>query len=341
MAVWLVRAGRNGEREQFALERGAAVIGWEELPDLSQFANREALDAQTRVTYPYTKANVIPIWVGELWAFRERIQHGDLVVMPLKTRSVVAVGRVEGPYRYRADLPDYRHTRPVEWVRDDLPRSAFDQDLLYSLGSLLTVCQIQRNDAERRILALVQGKSVAGTPVAQSDPSEAVSLEPAHVALDLEGYAADQIRTFIQQKFKGHRLAGLVTAVLKAQGYQTQTSSPGPDGGVDIIAGAGAMGFDAPRLLVQVKSTDQPIDVKALRELRGIMKSFGADQGLLVSWGGFRQSVLGEARPLFFEIRLWDAGDVVASLLEHYDRLPAELQAELPLKRIWTLVLEE
>ena len=32
MALWLVRAGRHGERENMALENGLAFIGWEELP---------------------------------------------------------------------------------------------------------------------------------------------------------------------------------------------------------------------------------------------------------------------------------------------------------------------
>lgn len=71
------------------------------------------------------------------------------------------------------------------------------------------------------------------------------------------------------------------------------------------------------------------------------MRSFGAAQGLLVSWGGFKQTVLSESRQHFFDTRLWDAGDVIEMLLANYDRLPPDLQAELPLKRIWTIVPEE
>jgi hypothetical protein len=37
----------------------------------------------------------------------------------------------------------------------------------------------------------------------------------------------------------------------------------------------------------------------------------GAAQGLIVAWGGYRQSVAKEASRLFFEIRLWDSGDLV------------------------------
>jgi restriction system protein len=36
MAVWLVLAGRKGERESFALVENSAVIGFDELPVLSQ-----------------------------------------------------------------------------------------------------------------------------------------------------------------------------------------------------------------------------------------------------------------------------------------------------------------
>ncbi|WP_346864991.1 hypothetical protein [Methanocalculus sp. MSAO_Arc2] len=36
MTLWLVRAGRYGEREQLALEKKIAVIGWDDVPDLSQ-----------------------------------------------------------------------------------------------------------------------------------------------------------------------------------------------------------------------------------------------------------------------------------------------------------------
>jgi restriction system protein len=71
------------------------------------------------------------------------------------------------------------------------------------------------------------------------------------------------------------------------------------------------------------------------------MKDFGAEQGLLVSWGGFKRSVLSEARRAFFEIRLWDAGNLVEEVQQHYDQFPEGLKAELPLKRIWTLVQED
>lgn len=115
----------------------------------------------------------------------------------------------------------------------------------------------------------------------------------------------------------------------------------GPDGGVDIIAGYGPMGFDSPRLVVQVKSEDVPVDVKIVRELQVVMKNLRADHGLIVAWSGYKSSVYKEAAQLFFELRLWDASDLVNAVLTNYEKLPEALQAELPLKPIWVLVLSE
>jgi restriction system protein len=224
-----------------------------------------------------------------------------------------------------------KHSRPVNWLNTDLPRSAFDQDLLYSFGALTTVCQVSRDKAEQRIEGMISGK------VPKPDHEE----KEAEIA-DLEEYGRDQIRVQITQRFKGHDLARLVDEVLKAQGYYTRRSPEGPDGGVDIIAGRGTMGFDPPFLCVQVKSADAPVDVGVLRELQGTMKSYGAERGLLVSWGGFKTSVVrGEAPRQFFEIRLWDADDLIKAIMNNYEHLSGDLQAELPLKRIWVLVPEE
>ncbi|MDP2949149.1 MAG: restriction endonuclease [Chloroflexota bacterium] len=315
------------------------VIGWEELPDLSTVKTREALEALFFEKQPDAKPARIANWVGQIWAFKYKIELGDLVVLPLKRQRAIAIGKITSPYQYRPELPpDARHTRQVKWIRKDLPRQSFDRDLLFSLGAFKTVCQIQRNNAEERIQAILEGRTskLPSTPSEIAEP--VVDAEPPQ---DLEEFTRDQIGTYIGQRFRGHDLARLVTGLLNAQGYKTEMASPGADGGVDIIAGQGLMGFDPPRLCVQVKSSDQPVDVDILRALQGTVQSFGAEHGLLVAWGGFKQSVLTEARKGFFKIRLWDSGDLVNGLMQNYDKLPEDIKAELPLKRIWMLVPAE
>lgn len=339
MTVWLVRGGMNGEQENLALENGVAVIGWDELPDLASIDGREKLSDLMREHYPEKGKGTIANYVGQVWAFRSRIEKGDLIVLPLKTRAMIAVGKCTGSYKYEPNNPEgARHTRKVQWLREDIARETFNKDLLYSLGAYMTVCQIQRNHAEERIRAVLEGK---GDPLVTTVAGDGDDLDDLLSTTDLEQYASDQIRKYIAQKFKGHDLAQIVAQVLRAEGYQMEVSPPGPDGGVDILAGRGPMGFDLPRLCVQVKSISSAVDAKVFRELRGVMEDRGADQGLLVSWGGFTRAAMEEARRVFFRVRLWDAGTLVAKILENYEKLSEELRADLPLKRIWALVPAE
>jgi restriction system protein len=203
--------------------------------------------------------------------------------------------------------------------------------LLYSLGAFRTVCQIDRNDAEKRISAMLKGKHLE---INQPESEETEEKEE----IDIEQVAEDQILKYIGQKFTGHALARLVEAIMKAQGYITSRSNPGPDGGVDILAGAGQMGFTEPKICIQVKSSTNQADVTVLQNLIGTMQKFKANQGLLVSWIGFNAKVLEESKLSFFCVRLWDAGNLLREILEHYEKLSDSLKAELPLKRIWALV---
>lgn len=331
MSVWLVRAGRHGEQEEVALKNGLAVIGWIDLPDLSNVKSKEDLRSLYESTYPGTKKKTADNEVGQIWTFLSRIKEKDLVVLPSKFSPSIAIGEVVGGYSYRTDIaPNVRHVREVKWLKTDIPRSTFDQDLLYSFGAFMTVCQIERNNAEARIRSILSGTYQRNDDDVQIDE-----------VIDVEQVAQDQIADYLNRKFKGHDLTRLVEAVLQAEGYVTYRSEAGPDGGVDILAGSGTMGFDSPRLCVQVKSSQSPADVTVLRNLQGILKNFGAEQGLLVSWGGFNKAVLEEARRNFFTIRLWDSQTLLQAILRNYDRLPDALQAELPLKRIWALVPEE
>ena len=76
---------------------------------------------------------------------------------------------------------------------------------------------------------------------------------------------------------------------------------------------------------------------KAMR----IATSVAAQEGLFVSWGGFKNSVYKQASTLFFKIRLWSQKELFEQLFANYDKLDDDLKAELPLKRIWTVAAQE
>jgi len=341
MKVWMVRAGRQGEDEGSALEAGFAIIKFRELSDLSTVKSREEMLSLFRKTFPHDSKYRLGNFAGQMWTFGHRIEQGDIIALPLKSAPRIALGRVTGPYKFQNVRGESRHTIPVNWIRPDVSRSEFGQDLLFSLGAIMTLCRIERNNAEARFEALINGQKDPGyqSPTKLKEANE--ESESSVSSVDVQQLVQDQIMKYIEQHFKGHDLARLVDAVLNAEGYITKVSPSGPDGGVDILAAKGMLGMEEPRLCVQVKSQQSPADVTVFRTLQGTMQTFQADQGLLVCWGGFNKVVLQEARQRFFSVRLWDSKDLMEAVYRDYDRFPEELQAELPLKRIWALVLEE
>lgn len=340
MTLWVVKGGRAGEREDRFLDHSVVGVGWEEIADLDTFADRDALKGAYRVAYPGESEGRVGIQVGQLWALSHTMRDGDLVVVPLKTRGQIAVGRVSGPYRHTNEYgSDMVHVRPVKWIRKDFPRTAFDQDLRYGFGAYLGVSTVSRNNAESRVEAIVSGQpapqpSIPTTPVGPETQAE-------HSEIDLEDTGREQITDLIERRFKGHDLGRLVDAILRAQGLFTRVSPPGPDGGVDIVAGGGSFGLEDPHMVVQVKSQVGPADVVILRELKSALGDYRADQGLLVCWGGFKDTLKREARNDYFKIRLWDRLDLLNAIFQYYDRFEEDLKAELPLKRIWTVAREE
>src|SRR5437867_9153677 len=233
MALWLVRAGRLGENENYDLSNNVVTIGWNQLPDLSSIKQKSDLETLYFRTEHNAKKMQAANHVGQIWNFFKEIKIGDLVALPLKSQSLIALGKVESEYQHGEIAPGIRHYRKIKWLKS-IPRSEFDQDILYSLGAFMAVCRIQRNDAENRVKAML-GKSEVGEKPIFETAKEISELPEENI--EIEQYARDQLVKYVGAKFSGHKQARLVDAILRAQGYTTNVSPPGRDGGVDILAG--------------------------------------------------------------------------------------------------------
>lgn len=340
----MVRAGRTGECENKFLEENRIYLTWEDLSEnLSKFKEKKALYDFLIEKYSDAKPATVRNWTGQIWPIAKEMKKGDWIVLPSKKKPAIHFAKITGDYVNTPNNENpFFHYRDVKWFATDIPRSNFDQDLLYSFGAFMTICRITRNDAEKRIKAMA--KSNWKTPPSVPLPSlkEDMSKEGEPTSFDdFERIAKDQIAKFIIRKFKGHGMAELVEAILNAQGYSTFRSPEGPDKGIDILAAPGSLGFGTPKLCVQVKSGDAPVDRPTLDQLIGAMQNVNAEHGLLVSWGGFKTTVDKEVPSQFFRVRLWDQETIIDELVKNYDNLDEDIKAELPLKRIWTLATPE
>lgn len=337
MTLWLFRAGRNGEYENKFLSDGKVYLTWDGFNyNLKDFEDKQKLVDFLMEHYGAERINRARNWAGQMWPIAHEMKEGDWVVLPSKIKSAIHIGEIEGEYVFNKDAENpYFHHRKVKWFATDIPRTHFDQDLLYSFGAFMTVCKIQRNDAEARVKSMAKNNWIAATTknltVSNSNDGEEDGF------IDLEQYANDAIAKYIIRKFKGHAMARIVDAILKAKGFTTYVSPEGPDKGVDILAAQGHLGFGSPKICVQVKTSDTPVDRPTLDQLIGTMHNFKAEHGLLVSWSGFKSTVDKEIASQFFNVRLWDQKAIINELLSNYDKLESDIKAEIPLKQIWIL----
>ena len=344
MAIWLIRAGSHGEYELKFIQENRVYVTWEDLDvNIGKLVDRNELTKAMTQRYQDTKPKAIANWVSQVWPFAHEMMKSDLVILPLKTQRGIQIGEITGDYHFAPEGPSpFFHWRPVKWIGEAVPRANFGKDLLNTFGAFMTICRVQRNNAEVRIAAMRANgwkpESLAAVTKAPSVGLDGATSEMGDT--DLEEAARDQIAQLIMARFKGHGLTRLVEGILKAQGYITYRSAEGADGGLDILAGAGPLGFGSPRLCVEVKSESSPIDRPTVDKLLGAVTKFGAQEGLFVSWSGFKTNVQKELAASFFRVRLWTQKELLEALFAHYDNLDDDLKAELPLKRIWTVAVQ-
>lgn len=346
MTAWIIRAGRHGEREGWAIANGVAGAGWHEVPDMSSADTKDKVRALVDAAFSTAPLGRRANYTGQLWALRGTIKPGDLIVMPMKTTKKIALGVCTTGYTYRESDSNgsQRHTIGVEWKNTDVTRAAIKDDLLNTINGAMTIFQAAKNNAEARLRTAMQTGidpgSGGATPTAPKasgpEPFDDADVTDPTPAPTLEAIR-DRVTTHLVENFKGHRLTELIAAILRIKGYVCEVSPPGPDQGVDIIAGRGPLGLDSPTLIVEVKSEAGQIGSTVVRGLQGAMSQHRADQGLLVAWGGLNKQAKNEIRTDRLTIRVWEADDILDHLFDVYDRLPDDMRVAIPLKRTWVL----
>jgi restriction system protein len=350
---WVFRTGKEGVRTEWSLNNNLCGGGWVELPDLTGVRDKEVLRGIVETSMPNASKNALAGYTGQLWSLISRIQPGDFLVLPIRSTSQLAVGQVTQGYTYLASEDESkRHViGGVNWIKKDIPKSVIKQDLLYQLGSALTIFGVNNNDAEWRLeQVLATGKDPGErtefsqgrpTAIALTAENEFEAEYEAQATLDLETIAGDEIGKRIQEDFKGHALSELIEAILTAEGFTCLNSPPGADGGVDVLAGKGPLGMDSPRIVVQVKSQMSAVSSEVVSQLIGVMNNYSADQALLVALGGITLPAQREHKNQWFKVRVWTLATVVEGIYRNYDSLPSEIQAKLPLKQIWVPVVTD
>lgn len=111
---WMYAPGENARMWNDCLRNGIMSLGWDELDDLREYENREAMRDQMRQEYgidgAYTNDSLAT------WEFVNEIQVGDIVFAKKGRTHIVGRGIVESDYRYDDSRGEHRHVRKVRWT---------------------------------------------------------------------------------------------------------------------------------------------------------------------------------------------------------------------------------
>ncbi len=325
MATWVVRAGEGSEIVGQVRELGVVAIGWHEIGDCSDYQSREDFRYAYHQAYPdETNKYRIGMQAGQVYRFVREIAIGDIVMTPDSPARDVLIGEVTGEYEYDpGQIDGYPNLRSVVWKRT-VSRDDMSTGLRAVTGAIMTVFTVEGFDQE--IQRLLEGRP-------KPPPEEQVSFYE-----DTQS-KADELVSDIIARIAPYDFQDLVAALLRAMGFRTTVSPPGPDGGKDIVAHPDALGFEQPRIKVQVKHTKASVGAPDIRSFRSTVAP--GEKGLFVSTGGFTSEAKREPEKAGQSLTLMDRDQFVDLLTEYYEKLEPEYQAMVPLKKVYIPVKVE
>lgn len=319
----MVRAGDDNELFEIFEERGLVAIGWEDMGDVSKLSTREEVKQRYREIHSEQKKSRVATSAGQIYRFAHEIQKGDIVLTYNKSSREYLIGEITSDYKPNPD-PDftdrghYQHVRKVDW-KDKVSRDEFSVPAKNSFGSTLTVFQLNEHIEEIE-------KVLSGEPKPDKDEETQPLLE------EVEAKATELISDKISN-MDPYDFQDLVAAVLRSMGYQTQTSPPGPDEGIDIVAHPDALGFKKPMIKVQVKRREKSMGRKEISSFIGAIGE--DDKGLYVSTGGYTRHAQKAADKTHLRLTLLDRDDFINLLIQNYEDIEPEYQSLVPLKKVY------
>lgn len=245
---WMVRAGERGFRFEDFKEKSVVCIGWKEVGDLSELKTRELMKKRVASVFPDWTAYELGGSVGQLYRFAHEIKDGETVITYDTASRVYLVGQVKGGYEYTPGLVDGQpNIRRVVWV-GEIPRDALSVASRNSLGSTLTLFSLPPDVVKEMTASMGEGGKKAPQPVDEAFINDQVD--------DLYKDQQTKSLEFIKDRviaLKWDEMQELVAGLLRAMGYKTRISPSGSDRGKDIVASPDGLGFEDPRIVVEVK----------------------------------------------------------------------------------------
>ena len=317
--VWVVRAD-GGQYTQACVDGGFTGIGWEDVGDLTDVADKAQLSTiYAAQAQPEEGKGTIDTNVSTIWRFLDAIKARDWIITPAQRRRDLRYGKVVGDYCWVAE-PDGsiipRHRRDVEWSAGVLDRHSLSLAFQYTLYSPLTVFNVRHvNEFLEKI-----GEPV---PISQTVVSPSERTKPYELAIE-------RILTLSPTDFE-HLVGYLLTAI----GFDIEVTRPVADGGVDFRGTLNVSNAAQINITGQVKRYQRgsKITARPIRDLRGRIPI--GEQGTFVTTSDYTKDARSVAeQDGFARVGLINGEQLVDLLTQHWPDIPPEFRDALGLKPI-------
>ena len=337
--MWMVRAGRGGIYADYFLSESVVAIGWGEVGEVDAQTPDREIRRLVNKAYPREKPKTRATWTSLVRRFIKEVGIGDPVVTYDNDSRMYHLGAIRsdaGRSSRKANGEDRQEFfRKVEWTAE-VPRDSLSVPTKNRLGGILTLFRVPADASEELLQCAFQptpngAQDDEPPPASETDETDAI-----------QEYI-DKSDQFIEDaiaKLDWQQLQDLVAGIIRAMGYKTRVSSPGPDRGVDIFASPDGLGLSEPRIFVEVKHRAGSIGAPAIRSFIGGRQQ--GDRCLYVSVGGFTQEARYEADRSQIPITLIPMSRLRELLVDYYEALDSETRALVPLKRVyWPAMLSD
>jgi restriction system protein len=191
MIIWMVRAGRGGERADEFLQHGVVATSDSRIGAVPTGITEEQLLKLYAEKYPEEREQTRASWASQLLRFVTKIKVGDDMLTWDRERRRYVLGKVLAEYEWVPDTVDgMPHTLRVKWS------SAVSRDLLAtptrnSLGAIQTLFEVPL-DAAKDIQKNAVPLDAPAIAVVTPPPKDAPENDDTLTSLSEETFEADE-----------------------------------------------------------------------------------------------------------------------------------------------------
>lgn len=113
---WVFAPGESCDHWEECKSDGLMLVGWDEVGDLTQYEDKNSIDAALKKAYPNGKDSYRKNDVSTLWYMCREIQVGDVVYARNGLSEILGRGVVTSDYFYDEKRDDFCNVRKIKWT---------------------------------------------------------------------------------------------------------------------------------------------------------------------------------------------------------------------------------